>query len=44
MPDDVFRIVITVAVGIASVAFLVQAGILIALYLLVGKTHRKLIP
>jgi ABC-type transporter Mla subunit MlaD len=32
MSDDVFRIVVTAAVSLASLAFLVQAGVAIALY------------
>jgi ABC-type transporter Mla subunit MlaD len=44
MPDDVFRIVITVAVALASLAFLVQAGVAIALYRVVGRMQRKVFP
>jgi len=32
MSDDIFRIVVTAAVSLASLAFLVQAGVAIALY------------
>jgi methyl-accepting chemotaxis protein len=38
MPDDIFRIVVTVAVGIAALAFVVQAAILFAMY----RTTRKM--
>jgi hypothetical protein len=44
MNDDVFRIVITVAVALAAVAFLVQAGIVIALYGTIRKMQRKVLP
>src|SRR5581483_5637296 len=44
MPDDVFRIVITVAVALACLAFLVQAGVAIALYRVVSRTQKKVFP
>jgi len=44
MPDDVFRIVITVAVALASLAFLVQAGVVIALYRATRKTQEEVLP
>jgi len=44
MPDDVFRIVITVAVVLACLAFLVQAGIAIALYRVASRMQKKVFP
>ena len=44
MPDDVFRIVITVAVVLACLAFLVQAGIAIALYRVASGMQKKVFP
>lgn len=44
MSDDVFRIVITVAVVLASLAFLIQAGVIIALYSVVSKMQKKMSP
>jgi low affinity Fe/Cu permease len=44
MPDDVFRIVITVAVVLACLAFLVQAGIAIALYRVASRMQKKVDP
>lgn len=44
MPDDVFRIVITVAVVLACIAFVVQAGIVIALYRVASRMQKKVSP
>src|SRR5215469_8225882 len=44
MSDDVFRIVITVAVILACLAFLVQAGVAIALYRVARKMQEKISP
>lgn len=44
MPDDVFRWVIAIAVILACVAFLVQAGVTIALYRIAKKTQDKVMP
>lgn len=44
MPDDVFRWVIAIAVLLACVAFLVQAGTVIALYRIAKKTQEKIMP
>ncbi len=44
MSDDVFRIVVTVAVALACVAFLVQAGVAIALFGVIRKMQAKVMP
>jgi uncharacterized protein YoxC len=44
MSDEVFRIIITIAVGLATIAFLVQAGVVIALYGAVRKMQSKVEP
>ena len=44
MPDDVFRIVITVAVALVCVAFVLQAGVSIALYRVARKMHTRVSP
>ena len=44
MSEDVFRIVITVAVGLACMAFLVQAGVAIALFNVARKMQKKTSP
>jgi ElaB/YqjD/DUF883 family membrane-anchored ribosome-binding protein len=44
MPEDFFRIVITVSVGLASLAFLVQAGVAIALYRVASRIQKKIFP
>lgn len=44
MSEDLFRIVISVAVALACLAFLVQAGVAIALFGLVRKMQRKMLP
>lgn len=44
MPDDIFRIVITVAVALACLAFLVQAGVAIALYRVASGIQKKVFP
>jgi ABC-type transporter Mla subunit MlaD len=41
MTDDIFRIVIAAAVGLACLAFLVQAGVAIALYGVTKKMQQK---
>ena len=41
MDENVFRIVVTVAVAIASLAFVVQAGIMLALYKVTRKTQES---
>lgn len=44
MPDDVFRWVIAIAVILAAIAFLVQAGIAIALYRVATRLQAKVMP
>src|SRR5581483_9261852 len=44
MPEDVFRIVITVAVALACLAFVVQAGVVIALYRVANRMQKKISP
>lgn len=44
MPEDVFRIVITVAVALACLAFVVQAGVAIGLYRVASRMQKKVIP
>lgn len=44
MPEDAFRIVITAAVVLACIAFVVQAGVVIALYRLANKVQKKISP
>src|SRR5690348_16011452 len=44
MPDDIFRIVITVAVALACLAFLVQAGVAVALYRVTNRMQKKISP
>jgi predicted nuclease with RNAse H fold len=44
MPDDVFRWVIAIGVALAAVAFLVQAGISIALYRIANRLQSKVMP
>jgi F0F1-type ATP synthase membrane subunit b/b' len=44
MSDEAFRWVIAVAVGLGCVAFLVQAGFVIALYRIAKKTQDKVVP
>ena len=44
MPEDIFRIVITVAVALACLAFLVQAGVAIALYRAASRMQKKIFP
>ena len=44
MPDDVFRIVIAAAVALACLAFVVQAGVSIALYRVARQMHAKISP
>jgi len=44
MPDDLFRIVITAAVLLATIAFVVQAGVAIALYRVARKMQQKVFP
>ena len=44
MPEDVFRIVVTIAVALASLAFVVQAGASLALYRVARKLQEKAAP
>jgi hypothetical protein len=44
MPEDLFRIVITAAVALACIAFLVQAGVAIALYRVANQMQKKVFP
>jgi len=44
MPEDVFRIVITVAVALACLAFVVQAGVVIALYSVIRVVKERVLP
>jgi hypothetical protein len=44
MPEDTFRIVITAAVALACLAFLVQAGVAIGLYRVARKMQEKITP
>jgi ABC-type transporter Mla subunit MlaD len=44
MPEDAFRIVITVAVCLACIAFVVQAGVVIALYRVASRMQKKIAP
>lgn len=44
MPEDIFRIVITVAVVLAAIAFVVQAGVTIALYRAASRMQKKVFP
>lgn len=44
MPDDIFRIVITVAVVLACLAFVVQAGVAFALYRVMRALQKKMSP
>jgi ABC-type transporter Mla subunit MlaD len=44
MPEDVFRIIVTVGVGVAAVALLVQASVLIGLYKAFRKMQEKVSP
>lgn len=44
MPDDLFRIVVTVGVGLAALAFIAQAAAMIGMYLAVRKMQRKAEP
>jgi uncharacterized protein Yka (UPF0111/DUF47 family) len=44
MPDDIFRIVITVAVALAALAVVAQAAAMMALYRAVRKMQRKTEP
>jgi methyl-accepting chemotaxis protein len=44
MPEDVFRIVITAAVALACLAFVVQAGVAIGLYRVARDMQRKIGP
>jgi phage-related protein len=44
MPEDLFRIVVTVGVALACVAFLVQAIIAIALYRVASRIQKKVFP
>jgi hypothetical protein len=44
MPDDIFRYFIAAAVGLAVIAFAVQAGFVIALYRAIGKMRETVEP
>jgi methyl-accepting chemotaxis protein len=44
MPDDIFRIVVTVAVILACIAFVVQAFVVLALYRLIRKIQEAIAP
>ncbi len=44
MTDDLFRWVITIAVALAAIAFLIQAGIAVALYRVTRRMQAKVIP
>ena len=44
MPDDIFRIAIVVGVGLACLAFIVQAGVAVALFRRIGKIHASAAP
>jgi ElaB/YqjD/DUF883 family membrane-anchored ribosome-binding protein len=44
MSDDVFRYAIVIGVGLAALAFLVQAGFVIALYTAIRKMQEKIYP
>jgi len=44
MPDDVFRIIVTVAALLACIAFVVQAGVGVALFVATRKMQRKVSP
>jgi len=43
MPDDVFRIVVAAAVALAALAFVIQAGVVIAFYRGSKKTQERLL-
>jgi hypothetical protein len=44
MPEDLFRIVVTVGVLLASIAFLVQAFVAVGLYRVIRKMQEKVSP
>ena len=44
MSEDLFRIVITGAVALACLAFLVQAGVAVALYRVASRIQKKVFP
>ena len=44
MPEDLFRIVVTVAVALACVAFIAQAIVAIALYRVASRIQKKVFP
>lgn len=44
MPEDVFRWVVAIAVILACIALVVQAGMVVALYAAIKKTQAKLTP
>ena len=44
MTDDIFRIAIVAGVGLACLAFIVQAGVAIALFRRIGKMHASAAP
>jgi methyl-accepting chemotaxis protein len=44
MPEDIFRMVVTVAVGLACVAFVIQAIAMVGVYKSVRKMQAKVVP
>ena len=44
MPEDTFRIMVTTAVALACLAFVVQAGVAIGLYRIARKIQEKITP
>lgn len=44
MPDDVFRWVIAIGVGLACLAFVVQAAVVLAIYRVAKRTEAKVAP
>ncbi len=44
MPEDIFRIVITAAVALACLAFVVQAGVAIALFRVIRAVQEEILP
>ncbi len=41
MPDDLFRLVVAIGVALAAIAFIVQAGLAVALYRLASRMNAK---
>ena len=44
MPEDVFRWIVAIGVALGCVAFLVQAGLVFAVYRIARKTQQKISP